>query len=47
VSEIVIGEEELEPVVPEEDVTVKVETAAPPVAPAVNGTDTFAEPVYD
>jgi hypothetical protein len=36
----VIGEDEPVPVRPEEDVAVYVVIAEPPVAPAVNGTDT-------
>jgi hypothetical protein len=34
-------------VFPEEDVTVYPVIDDPPVAFAVNGTDTFADPVYD
>jgi hypothetical protein len=46
VSETAIGLVAPVAVLPEEEVAVNVDTAAPPVAPAVNGTDTFADPVY-
>jgi hypothetical protein len=44
-SEIRIGDEEPVAVPPEEEVTVYEVIVAPPVAPAVNGTDTLALPV--
>ena len=47
VSDTVIGLVALVAVLPDEEVAVYVETDAPPVAPAVNGTDTFALPEYD
>jgi hypothetical protein len=46
VSKIDIGLVALEAVAPDDEVTVKLVIAEPPVALAVNGTDTVAEPVY-
>jgi hypothetical protein len=42
----VTGEEEPVPVFPLEEVTVYVDTAFPPVAPAVNATEALALPLY-
>jgi hypothetical protein len=47
VSDTAIGLVALVAVLPDEEVAVYVETDAPPVAPAVKATDTFALPVYD
>ena len=45
-SETAIGLDDPVPVFPDEDVTVYPVMLEPPVAPAVNGTDTLADPVY-
>ena len=46
VSEIDIGVVAPEAVAPDDEVTVKLVMADPPVALVVNGTDTVADPVY-
>jgi hypothetical protein len=46
VREITIGLDPPDAVPPPDEVIVNEDIAAPPVAPAVNGTEIFAAPVY-